>query len=122
MYTSITLRASGYEIRHATCTVTCNTNFNTPTYSVPLKAVTVLTKLWHFCSLSISVITKGKYAVLEGSALDKLIPLLSDINSEVRLNAIKALTLLAEAPKAKVQLQSCLPKVSGRKTCYKHHH
>ena len=71
------------------------------------------------CTLSISVITKGKYAVLEASALDKLIPLLSDINSEVRLNAIKALTLLAEAPKAKVQLQSCLPKVSG---CTKHHH
>jgi hypothetical protein len=57
------------------------------------------------------VITKGKYAVLEVSALDKLVPLLSDINSEVRLNAIKALTLLAEAPKAKTELQACLPKV-----------
>ena len=57
------------------------------------------------------MITKGKYAVLEASALEKLVPLLSDINSEVRLNAIKALTLLAEAPKAKVELQICLPKV-----------
>jgi hypothetical protein len=57
------------------------------------------------------VITKGKYAVLEASALDKLVPLLSDINSEVRLNAIKALTLLAEATKAKAELQACLPKV-----------
>ena len=60
---------------------------------------------------SIAVITKGKYAVLEASALDKLVPLLSDINSEVRLNAIKALSLLAEAPKAKAELQACLPKV-----------
>ena len=60
---------------------------------------------------SIAVITKGKYAVLEASALEKLVPLLSDINSEVRLNAIKALALLAEVPKAKVELQACLPKV-----------
>ena len=57
------------------------------------------------------MITKGKYAVLEASALDKLAPLLSDIKSEVRLNAIKALTLLAEAPKAKAELLACLPKV-----------
>ena len=62
--------------------------------------------------LSISVITKGKYAVLEAAALDKLVPLLSDFNSEVRLNSIKALTLLAETPKAKQELQTCLPKVS----------
>ena len=68
----------------------------------------------HTCTTSISVITKGKYAILEASALEKLLPLLSDINSEVRLNAIKALTLLAEAPKAKVRLQSCLTKV---RTC-----
>ena len=60
---------------------------------------------------SVAVITKGKYAVLEAAALDKLVPLLSDINSEVRLNTIKALTLLAEAPKAKAELQACLPKV-----------
>ena len=57
------------------------------------------------------MITKGKYAVIEASSLEKLVPLLTDINSEVRLNAIKALTLLAEAPKAKVELQTCLPKV-----------
>ena len=62
-----------------------------------------------FCS--ISVITKGKYAVVEASALAKLVPLLSDHNSEVRLNVIKAVTLLAETPKAKVELQTCLPKV-----------
>ena len=53
---------------------------------------------------------------IEVSALEKLVPLLSDINSEVRLNAIKTLTLLAEAPKAKVDLQTCLPKVCVRQS------
>ena len=36
------------------------------------------------------VITRGKYCVLqEGSALDHLLPLLSDDNSEAKLNCIK---------------------------------
>ena len=38
---------------------------------------------------SIAVITKGKQCVLEAGALPKLVSLLSDENSEVRLNSIK---------------------------------
>ena len=48
MYTSITLRASEYGIRHATCTVTCSTNLKAPmatnghcTLSIPLKVVVI---------------------------------------------------------------------------------
>lgn len=51
--------------------------------------------------------------MLEASALEKLVPLLSDHNSEVRLNSIKALTLLAETPKAKQELETILPKVQS---------
>lgn len=38
---------------------------------------------------SIAVITRGKYCVLRAGGLSKLSALLSDDNSEVRLNAIK---------------------------------
>lgn len=61
---------------------------------------------------SIAVITKGKYAVLEADALSKLVVLLDDLNSEVRLNSVKALTLLAETPRGKMELQTSLEKVS----------
>ena len=51
---------------------------------------------------------------MDAGALPKLVGLLSDTNSEVRLNSIKALTLLAETPNGKMELQSSLTKV------YKH--
>ena len=38
---------------------------------------------------SISVITKGKYAVLEAGALPHLVALFTDPSSEVRTNAVK---------------------------------
>ena len=81
---------------------------------------------------SIAVITRGKYAVLEAGAMPHLISLLSDTSSEVRTNSIKVtsspplhiiiyttitcthlqtLTMLAETPKGKQELQSILPQV-----------
>ena len=60
---------------------------------------------------SIAVITEGKYAVLECETLDRLVQLVEDSKSEVRLNAIKVLSLVAEAPKGKQQLIPALTKV-----------
>jgi hypothetical protein len=47
--------------------------------------------------------------------LDKLLELLNDTDSEIRLNSIKLLSLLAEAPQGKKNLKSALEKVSWKK-------
>ncbi len=57
------------------------------------------------------MITQGKYSVLESGALPILVSLLSDPCSEARLNSIKALTLLAETPAGKAELQTSIPQV-----------
>lgn len=59
------------------------------------------------------MITPGKYAVLECNTLDRLVELTDDYNSEVRLNSIKLLSLLAEAPEGKKALYSSLEKVAS---------
>lgn len=61
--------------------------------------------------MSIAVITKGKYAVLETGAIPHLIDLFNDSSSEVRTNAIKTLTMLAETPRGKQELQSILSQL-----------
>ncbi len=47
---------------------------------------------------SVSVITKGKYSVLEAGALPCLVTLLSDEDSEVRLNTIKVYIVTQRTP------------------------
>ena len=42
-----------------------------------------------FAFSRISITTKGKYAAVEAGCIPKLIPLLNDTSSEVRLNAVK---------------------------------
>jgi len=59
---------------------------------------------------SIAVITKGKYSVLEAGALPQLVTLLSDEDSEVRLNSIKVRKLL-----------SSLAYVKGRESNWSNH-
>ncbi|CAI8019789.1 Radial spoke head 14 homolog [Geodia barretti] len=61
--------------------------------------------------MSISVITKGKYAVLEAGALPHLVALFTDPSSEVRTNAVKTVTMLAETPRGKQQLQSVVSQL-----------
>lgn len=63
---------------------------------------------------SIAVITEGKYAILSPETLERLVVLLDDDNSEIRLNTIKLLSLLAESPKGNQDLAavSALEKVS----------
>lgn len=48
----------------------------------------------------------GKYAALDAEAIPPLMQLLSSAKSKVRLNATKALTMLAEAPEGRAYLQS----------------
>lgn len=57
------------------------------------------------------MITEGKYAILTPEVLERLIELLNDHSSEVRLNAAKLLSLLAETPQGKENLKSALEKV-----------
>lgn len=57
------------------------------------------------------MITDGKYAILSPETLLRLVDLLDDANSEIRLNSIKLLSLLAETPKGKQALKSSLSKV-----------
>lgn len=61
---------------------------------------------------SIAVISEGKYAILTPEVLDRLVELLNVEDSELRLNSIKLLSLLAETPKGKESLKATLGKVS----------
>ena len=67
-----------------------------PTHSLPAHP-----PFWyelHHCllhlSLSIAVITKGKYSELEAGALPSLVALMGDTESEVRLNSIKVVSVV----------------------------
>ncbi|XP_048196683.1 radial spoke head 14 homolog [Perognathus longimembris pacificus] len=57
-----------------------------------------------------TVTTEGKYAALDADAITLLLELLnSGFSTKVRLNATKALTMLAEAPEGRKLLQSHIP-------------
>lgn len=51
----------------------------------------------------------GKYAALDAEAIHPLLNLLGSSLSSARLNATKALTMLAEAPEGRKFLQSHVP-------------
>ncbi|XP_060026399.1 radial spoke head 14 homolog [Lagenorhynchus albirostris] len=57
----------------------------------------------------VTVTTKGKYAALDTEAIGPLLELLHSSLSKARLNAIKVLTMLAEAPEGRKILQSHVP-------------
>ncbi|XP_007451121.1 PREDICTED: rhabdoid tumor deletion region protein 1 [Lipotes vexillifer] len=57
----------------------------------------------------VTVTTKGKYAALDTEAIRPLLELLHSSLSKARLNAIKVLTMLAEAPEGRKLLQSHVP-------------
>lgn len=52
-------------------------------------------------SYRITITTQGKYKAIAAQAIPKLVILVNDENSEVRLNAIKAITMLSEAPEGR---------------------
>lgn len=54
---------------------------------------------------SIAIITDGRYACLENNAIPKLVRLVDSEFSDINLYATKCLTLLAEAPEGKAELQ-----------------
>ncbi|XP_044631303.1 radial spoke head 14 homolog isoform X1 [Equus asinus] len=56
-----------------------------------------------------TVTTEGKYAALDAEAITPLLGLLFSPLSKARLNAIKALTMLAEAPEGRRFLQAHVP-------------
>lgn len=60
---------------------------------------------------SIAVTTEGKHAILTPEVLERLMQLLEDESSEVRLNTTKLLSLLAETPQGKETLKTALQKV-----------
>ena len=74
-------------------------------------------------SSRITITTQGKYKAIEAMAIPKLVNLVNDKSSEVRLNAIKAITTLSEAPEGRkallenvstVSLQIFLPQHLGQ--------
>ncbi len=61
--------------------------------------------------MTISITTKGKYTALEAEAVLELVGLVDDPCSEVRLNSIKALTCLSEAPEGRKILLEHVEKI-----------
>jgi len=63
--------------------------------------------------MRITVTTRGKYSALEADVLLPLIDLLADmtLNSEVRTNALKTLTCIAETPEGRSSLLQLEPQI-----------
>lgn len=59
----------------------------------------------------ITITTHGKYLALDANALPRLLKLLKEPSVELRLNALKALTTLSEAPKARSELLRSLTDI-----------
>lgn len=58
-----------------------------------------------FCAIkSIAITTPGKYKCLNHDAIGHLIPLIHDPLSEMRVNALKIITCLSEAPEGRKEL------------------
>lgn len=55
----------------------------------------------------------GKYKAIELGAIPALLKLLTDSNSECRLNVVKALTTLAEAPEGRAKLLEFIDDIAG---------
>ncbi|ESP02559.1 hypothetical protein LOTGIDRAFT_224792 [Lottia gigantea] len=51
--------------------------------------------------MTITITTKGKYTAINCNAIEALVKLVNHQSSEVRLNALKALTCLSEAPEGR---------------------
>lgn len=58
----------------------------------------------------------GKYKALEAGAIPALKQLISSEKSEARLNAIKALTTLAEAPRGRAKLLENVDEISQQES------
>ena len=80
----------------------------------------MISTLFNLHVYSIAVITEGKYKELTCQSHLQLMQLMEDTNSEARLNAIKALGLIAETPQGKQELQPALDKVRSMNTAVNH--
>jgi len=63
--------------------------------------------------MTITITTKGKYTALEAEAIPPLVELVDDATSEVRLNALKALTCLGECPEGRKVLGEHVAKIQA---------
>ena len=81
----------------------------------------ILTTLLQFICLNffplhrITITTRGKQLALESHVLPRLLKLLVEPCVEVRLNALKSITCLAEAPKARAELSHSLLDIAKLK-------
>ncbi|XP_041958334.1 radial spoke head 14 homolog isoform X2 [Alosa sapidissima] len=64
--------------------------------------------------MNTAVITKGKYQALEADAIPPLLRLVESADRAVSANALRALTCLAEAPPARLELLEHLPLLRTR--------
>ena len=60
---------------------------------------------------SIAVTTRGKYTAIECGAIRELVKLVNDTQSETRSYALKAITMLAEAPEGRRELLEHISRV-----------
>ncbi|KAI4896022.1 hypothetical protein NFI96_011277 [Prochilodus magdalenae] len=64
--------------------------------------------------MNTAVITRGKFQALEAGVLSPLLCLVESEDLAVCVNALRALTCLAEAPRARTQLLQHLPQLQAR--------
>lgn len=60
---------------------------------------------------AIAITTEGKYACIKEDAIENLVILISDSNSEARVNGLKAVTCLAETPESRDKLMKHIDMV-----------
>jgi len=71
----------------------------------------------HSCAalMVITITTRGKQLALEARLLPRLLKLLNEPCVELRLNTLKVITCLAEAPKARAELSKSLTEIAKLK-------
>lgn len=65
----------------------------------------------------IAITTKGKYTAIAADAIPNLLNLVDDNDSEVRVNVLKAITCLSEAPEGRKALLPHVEKVTTGRSC-----
>lgn len=74
-----------------------------------------------FLIFRITITTQGKTTAISSGAIPKLVQLVNDSSSEVRLNTIKAITTLSESPDGREELLKNVEDVSIPVICQVSH-
>jgi len=79
--------------------------------TIKLNPISKISTDFSYLLYRITITTRGKHLALDTNVLPRLLKLLKEPCVELRLNALKVITVLSEAPKARAQLLNSLSEI-----------